>query len=454
MISTRDGATLTSPILHGQQRRHRATWHWHSSSSRRAVGALGRRGSDLLFACAAILLLSPLLVIRALRSGWQEGRTFDRSVVVGRFREPFQRLRFAGSGRGRDLAVLWNLLRGDLSLVGPRALAPEEADSVPPEGMVRFVVRPGLVSRHAIQRQTGIAYDAEAAIDCEHYYQQSLASDLGLLIRSVPARILARTESAPPPPFLDFFGVTIVNTTMDEAVRWVESRARRTGHRPTQLAFVNPDCLNIAYTNDSYRDVLRGVDRILPDGIGIHIGCRLLGTSLRANVNGTDLFPRLCERFAVTGQSIYLLGARPGVAAAAATAMQERYPGLRIAGTRDGYFARDEEGAVIEEIRNSGASVLLAAFGVPRQELWLAEHRDALNVPVMAGVGGLFDFYSGRIQRAPAWLREIGMEWAWRLLQEPGRMWRRYLVGNWVFLYRVWKQGRSSVGARPQRVSQ
>jgi len=122
--------------------------------------------------------------------------------------------------------------------------------------------------------------------------------------------------------------------------------------------------------------------------------------------------------------------------------MVQRFPDLRIAGARDGYFTTEEEPAVVAEINDSGAAILLVAFGVPRQELWIASRRNELKTPVCLGVGGLFDFYSGRIARAPVWMREIGLEWVWRMLQEPKRMWRRYIIGNPLFLSRVWRQMR------------
>ena len=159
-----------------------------------------------------------------------------------------------------------------------------------------------------------------------------------------------------------------------------------------------------------------------------------------ANINGTDLFPRLCEKAATEGVSLFLLGAKPGVAEAVSENMRKRFPALSIAGVRDGYFKPEETGQVLDEINSSNADILLVAFGAPKQELWLAEHRHKLTACVYLGVGGLFDFYSGRLPRAPVWMREIGMEWTWRLLQEPGRMWRRYLIGNPLFLYRVWLQ--------------
>jgi len=259
------------------------------------------------------------------------------------------------------------------------------------------------------------------------------------VVRSLIGEVLGGGE-APTPPVLEFFGVPIVNTTMPEAVDWIAARA--VAGDPALLAFVNPDCLNIAYVDAEYRRILLDAARVLPDGIGIHIGCRMLGVALQANVNGTDLFPQLCERAAQTGLGLFLLGARPGIAEAVAANMQAQFPALRIGGVQDGYFDPADEDVVVDRINASGAAILLVAFGVPRQEKWLARNHARLTAPVRMGVGGLFDFYSGRIPRAPVWMREIGLEWSWRLMQEPGRMWRRYVIGNPLFLYRVWRQAR------------
>jgi N-acetylglucosaminyldiphosphoundecaprenol N-acetyl-beta-D-mannosaminyltransferase len=247
------------------------------------------------------------------------------------------------------------------------------------------------------------------------------------------------------------------NLTMQEALSWVmaasapspeQTLEHKQGQEPTskQLAFVNADCLNIAWRDPAYKATLRACDRVFADGIGLRLGGRMLGFELRDNLNGTDLYPLLCEAAAKAGRSLYLLGARPGIAAAAGEAMRSRFPGLLIAGSRDGYFTARDEPAVVEEINRSGAAILLVALGAPRQEQWIARNRDRLAPLVAMGVGGLFDFYSGRIRRAPPWMREIGMEWVYRLLQEPRRMWRRYIIGNPVFLYRVWLQKR-----RPER---
>lgn len=404
------------------------------------AGAVAPRAVDLVVSSALIALLSPLLLVRALWSRHQAGAVLDATEVIGRHQAPFQRLAFAGTGALRGLAVWLNVLRGDMAIVGPRPLSAEEAVTVPVEDLVRFSVRPGLVSPFGIRSRVGIAHERESAMDRDLVYAQTLKGDVGLAARSVVSAALGGGTPRETPPILNFFGIPVVNTTMSEAVDWVLDRAR--AGRFSLMAFVNPDCLNIAWRNAEYRSVLLASDRVLPDGIGIHIGCRMLGQSLRANVNGTDMFPLLCESAARHEIPMYLLGARPGVAQAAADNMMARYPGLRIVGTRDGYFGADEEEMVVDAINRSGARILLVAFGAPRQELWLQRWRDRLAPVVGMGVGGLFDFYSGRIPRAPAWMRELGLEWMFRLMQEPGRMWRRYVIGNPLFLFRVWRQAR------------
>jgi N-acetylglucosaminyldiphosphoundecaprenol N-acetyl-beta-D-mannosaminyltransferase len=429
---------------------------------------------DLSLALILLILLAPIWLLCAALALMRASRLFDHTEMVGRHRKPFTRLSFAGSLPGRELAALFNILRGDLAFAGPRPLTADEAAAIPDEATIRFSIRPGLFSPYQLQQRTGIAHDPESELDRLFVERRSVRQSLGLITRSLIAGLLGGGER-PIPPVLNFFGVPIANVTMDAALDWIAERVlngsvadlspasnhpgasrhpslSKEGKKPASvgeakalLAFVNPDCLNIAYAHDRYRAVLQQAARVLPDGIGLKIGCRMRGLGLAANVNGTDLFPRLCERAARDGFSLFLLGARPGIADLVAENMQARYPGLIIAGVQHGYFSPAEESEVITRINDSKAGVLLVAFGVPRQELWLAEHHDQLLPPVRMGVGGLFDFYSGRIPRAPLWLREIGLEWVWRLIQEPGRMWRRYLLGNPLFLYRVWRQARQEI---------
>ena len=396
------------------------------------------RAFDLLSSLFLIVILLPVLLLRGLLAYFQAGFVLNRQILIGRFQQEFERLSFAGSLPGKRLAVLLNVLRGDLAWAGPRPLAPAELSLLPSNALFRFGITPGIISPYVLRKKIGLAYEDELTTDHEFYYSSTAKEHVGLSLRGVVGSLLGGNEARPMPPMLHFWGIDIVNTTMSEALDWFDQTIQQ--KQKALLAFVNPDCLNIAYTHKDYRGILQEADRVLPDGIGINIGCRILNESLMANINGTDLFPRLCERAAKNGYGLFLLGGLPGVAELAGQAMQQRYPELVIAGTHDGFFKKEQESQVIELINTSGAAILFVGFGAPKQELWLARNREILNPNVCLGIGGLFDYYSGRIPRAPVWVREIGLEWTWRLLQEPGRMWKRYIIGNPLFLYRVWLQ--------------
>lgn len=235
---------------------------------------------------------------------------------------------------------------------------------------------------------------------------------------------------------LRLFGIEVTDTVLERAAHWVVQRAE---HRlATSIAFLNAHCVNVASRSPEYRAALAGMDRVFADGIGVRLAARTAGVELQDNVNGTDLFPVLCREAARAGTGLYLLGAREGIAAAAADRMQAEIPGLVISGTHQGYLADAEaEARAIDSINASGAGILLVAIGVPAQELWIARNRHRLATPVVLGVGGLFDYYSGRIPRAPVALRRAGLEWAWRLAVEPRRLARRYLLGNLEFMIRL-----------------
>jgi N-acetylglucosaminyldiphosphoundecaprenol N-acetyl-beta-D-mannosaminyltransferase len=247
------------------------------------------------------------------------------------------------------------------------------------------------------------------------------------------------TEERPPGASLVLEGISILNITMEQALDLIFTAAAssRSDHRLKQMHFVNAHCINVAAKDPAYRQVMQQADAVFADGSGIRRAGTTLGTEIVANVNGTDMFPLLCRRCAQEGRKLYLLGAAPGAAEACARWADE-YAGTCVtAGARDGFFTAEQQESVIGAINTAAPDILLVAMGVPRQELWLHEHREQLAVPVAMGVGGLFDFYSGRIRRAPLWMRRAGIEWVWRLLMEPGRMWKRYIIGNIVFLMRI-----------------
>lgn len=393
---------------------------------------------DVVVAGLLAVTAAPWFAVRGLWALASTGRVFDTQTCVGVGHRLFRRLRFAGPARGKSLATLINVLRGDLALAGPGVLAPAAAAAIPMRDRVRFSVRPGLVSSYSLQRALGIAYGDESACARDFVLEQTLARDLGVVVRSIPAFLLGGGKPRPAARYLRVLGVRVDNLTMDEALARLVGAARE--GETLRAAFVNTDCINKSVGSEEYRRNLDSADLVLADGIGLRLAGRMLGTEVRANVNGTDLFPRLCERAAREGLSIFLLGARPGIAEAVADAMQESLAQLKIAGFRDGYWSHEQEDEIVAAVAASRADILLVALGAPRQDLWIARHHERLRVPVALGVGGLLDFYSGRIPRAPLWLRELGLEWIWRLLQEPGRMWRRYVIGNPLFLGRVFRQ--------------
>ena len=236
-------------------------------------------------------------------------------------------------------------------------------------------------------------------------------------------------------PYISIRGVRIDNLNMTETLECISNALHSRSAK--KIAFVNADCINIAARNKEYQKNLQQMDMILADGIGMRMAGKLLKRPIIDNVNGTDLFPMLCEALNKTKGSIYLLGARPSVAEKVSQWIQARYPEIRIAGKQHGYYEASDESRVCQQIRESRPDVLLVAMGAPLQEKWITRNMEKTGAIVVMGVGGLFDFYSGRIPRAPQWMRHFGMEWVYRFIQEPGRMWKRYLIGNFTFLIRI-----------------
>ncbi len=207
--------------------------------------------------------------------------------------------------------------------------------------------------------------------------------------------------------------------------------------RPALVAYANAHTLNLASRDSAYRAVLRSADIVLNDGAGLAIAGRIFGRPFPDNLNGSDFNPVILEEAAARGWPVFFLGARPGVAAEAARRLSEQVPGLIVCGTRDGYFPQDASDEVAREVAAAGAGVLMVALGNPLQEMWLNRHLEATGARLGIGVGAFLDFSAGVVPRASAWMNRLWLEWLYRLLQEPRRMWRRYVLGNPLFLARV-----------------
>jgi N-acetylglucosaminyldiphosphoundecaprenol N-acetyl-beta-D-mannosaminyltransferase len=238
---------------------------------------------------------------------------------------------------------------------------------------------------------------------------------------------------------IDLFGIGMDALTVAETVDLIDRRI--VARQFTQHVVVNVAKLVHAQDDAELRRSIASSDIVNIDGMGVVWGARLLGHAVPERVAGVDLFDALVELAAARGYPVFLLGARPEVVAEVDLVLRKRLPALNIAGVHDGYFWADEE-AVVDRIGRSGARLLFVAITSPMKENFIARWQDRLGVDFVMGVGGTFDVVAGRVTRAPRWMQVSGLEWAFRLAQEPRRMWRRYLTTNLRF---AWLLGGASL---------
>ncbi len=233
-------------------------------------------------------------------------------------------------------------------------------------------------------------------------------------------------------------GVAIDNITEDEAVERIASFIAERG--PRHVVTVNPEFVMEARRNSAFRRVLHAADLATPDGAGLLLAARLQGQRFHERVTGIELTERLAAEAAQRGWRIFLLGAAPGVAEQAAAVLQQRNPGLVIAGCYAGSPLPADEPHIRAMIAAMRPDILLVAYGHPKQDLWIARNQPLMRVPVAIGVGGTFDEIAGIVPRAPAWLHRLGLKWVYRLYLQPWR-WRRIMVAVPLFLLAVlWEQ--------------
>jgi len=230
-------------------------------------------------------------------------------------------------------------------------------------------------------------------------------------------------------------GVDIDSLTSEEFLNRIDEFVR--SGAPHQVAYLNADCLNQCWSNRTYRDALSTSELVYADGMGVVWASRLFGHPLPERLNANDLLPAFCVRAEEKEHRIFLLGGEDGIAEKTARELKSQYPRLQIVGYHHGYFTEVEEPEVIRTIQSSKPDILIVGMGAPKQELWIRKHLKNLGVPVAWGVGGLLDYTAKGLRRAPVWMRKVGMEWLWRLCLEPRRLWKRYLLGNILFTFRV-----------------
>ncbi len=223
-------------------------------------------------------------------------------------------------------------------------------------------------------------------------------------------------------------GVPFHNVTMDEAVAAIEEQIREGGFH--QVATANVDFLKNAFEQERLRDILCSCEMVVPDGMPIVWVSRMIGTPLKERVSGIDLVERLADVSARRGYGVFLLGASEQRSQRASRILRQRYPGLRIVGRYSPEprpLEQMDHEEILRRIEEARPDILLVAFGNPKQEEWIAMHRNRLKVPVCIGVGGSLDFLSGNVRRAPQWMQRGGLEWLHRMFQEPKRLAARYL---------------------------
>jgi N-acetylglucosaminyldiphosphoundecaprenol N-acetyl-beta-D-mannosaminyltransferase len=234
---------------------------------------------------------------------------------------------------------------------------------------------------------------------------------------------------------VELFNIRFSKVTLDQVKAILTERIR--SRVPGYVVTPNVDHVCMCYHEPMFRESYERAFLRLTDGKPVLWASRLFGEDIPEKLSGSDLLPKLCGWAAEQGYSVFFLGGTPGTADRSAEILKQRHPGLRIAGVNCPPFGFEKHPvqiqAVIEHVRAARPDICFLGLGSPKQELLMSHYRDALRVPVLIGIGGSFDFVSGRTRRAPEWVQNLGFEWMWRLSMEPKRLWRRYLVDDIVF---------------------
>ena len=230
---------------------------------------------------------------------------------------------------------------------------------------------------------------------------------------------------------VEILGVEVDSVTMREAVEFVENLID--ARQPSLVATANAEMLLRATHDEELKKILNSAALVVPDGAGTVWAAHHLGFDMPERVAGFDLVQELLKVAPSKSQKIFFFGSAPGVAEKAKSKAEELYSGINIVGVRDGFFSADDEPAIIEQIKNAQPDILLAALGVPKQEKWLAKHKEILNVPVSIGVGGTLDVMAGVVKRAPLWMQKAKLEWLFRAMLQPSRAGRLVALPKFVW---------------------
>lgn len=233
------------------------------------------------------------------------------------------------------------------------------------------------------------------------------------------------------------FNTYVSNLTMDETVSEVDEIIKR--KVPTQHVVINASKINLMNKDEELTNIINSCPIINADGASILWAAKKLGISLKERVTGIDLFEELLKLSNVKKYRIFLFGAKQEVVEKVKQIIEKKYPNVVIAGIRNGYFDQSKEQEIVDMIKESKADMLFVAFSSPKKEYWVNKYLQEMDVPFCMGVGGSFDVVAGITKRAPEWMQKSGLEWFYRFIQEPGRLFNRYIIGNLKFVLLTYK---------------
>jgi N-acetylglucosaminyldiphosphoundecaprenol N-acetyl-beta-D-mannosaminyltransferase len=370
----------------------------------------------------SILLFKPIFVTHSVKD------CLNRKVIIRHF----------STGIAKSSGVLWSVIKGDVRLIGmPLDLNLTELQKRQLASCQQS--KAGLVNAAGVHNASGLNTDYPIQL-LEQQFRSNLQQYILLLIRGLFSWLLFnhKGKHLDTPANYTLFGLKIANDTMTAAVDWaISSSASESSYNCKLGFFINVNSINLSFKAPQFAANLNQSNRNFADGLGMRLAAKKAGIHIKANINGTNMLPQLCKAAVKERRSIYLLGSEPGIAQKAANMLSKQHPGLTISGTAHGYFDRENSQAVIDNINKSRTDILLVALGSPEQERWLLDNQAKLHCSTALAVGGLLDFNAGKVSRAPIWLRELGMEWVWRLLQEPKKKFVRYVIGNPLFMFRT-----------------
>jgi N-acetylglucosaminyldiphosphoundecaprenol N-acetyl-beta-D-mannosaminyltransferase len=270
---------------------------------------------------------------------------------------------------------------------------------------------------------------------------ESLSTVRGEVLHSGTGSKSSRVALSPLPE-ASILGVRFHIVSTKETLQQIDAFVHNGGQY--QICIPNVDCVMLAQKDREFLRILNQAHLSVPDGMGVVYASRFLGNALKENVKGRILAIHICRLASERGYSVFLMGGGPGIPAKAAEVLSRQFPELHVVGTLSPSFNfqndEEENSEIIGKLKEANPDILFVGLGAPKQDKWIAENLHKTNVKVALGIGGTFDIISGRIKEAPRWMTDVGLEWLFRLTREPGRLWKRYLIRDPKFFWKIVEQ--------------